>query len=241
MPKLEISRVHDAYEQGGTCPLCTLMDGAERTCLASFQHSRVMEPNVRVKTNALGFCPDHLGKLFKGENKLGLGLVMLTHLQEKSAEVCSALDGSIEAAEGGGRDRMRRIRQIIDSLEALRDSCFICGLLAQDLARYSWTILYLWRKDPQFPPLFRASRGFCLSHFCTVLATACDVLRGDRLALWLHDAVPVMKRALAGLEDDLLAFTQLHKAENRSLGTDEVRSALARTLQLLAGRVQRQS
>ena len=240
MPKLEISKVHDAYAQGAECPLCMLMDGAEHTYLVSFQHSRVMEPNVRVKTNAVGFCPDHLGKLFRGEGKLGLGLVMLTHLQEKSPELHSALDGLIEAGQNGARDQTRRIRQVIESLEALRDSCFICDLLAQDMARYLWTILYLWSKDKQFPAVFRASRGFCLSHFCTVLATACAVLRGDRLELWLRDAVPVMKTTLAGLEEDLLAFTQLHRSENRSLGSDQVRSALARTLQMLSGRVQRQ-
>lgn len=239
MPKLEISRVHDAYAQGAECPLCALMEAAERTYLVSFQHSRVMEPNVRVKTNALGFCPDHLGKLYRGENKLGLALVMLTHLQEKTADLHSALDGSIQAARAGARERSRRIPRIIESLEALRNSCFICGLLSQDLARYSWTILYLWRKDPQFPPLFRASRGFCLSHFCTVLGIACDILRGDRLAIWLDDAVPLMKRTLNGLEKDLLSFTQLYQAGNQSLGTDEVRSALARTLQMLAGRPQK--
>ncbi len=240
MPKLEISRVHDAYAQGGECPLCTLMDGAERTYLLSFQHSRVMEPNVRVRTNAVGFCPDHLGKLYQGENKLGLGLVMMTHLQEKMPEITAALDATVQAAQAGGRERARRIQQIIGSLEKLRDSCFICGLLSQDLTRYAWTILYLWRKDPEFPARLRASRGFCLSHFCTVLAAACDILRADRLTRWLEDIVPVMKRSVEGLEEDLLAFTQLHQAGNSSLGTDQVRRALSRTLQMLAGRTQRQ-
>ena len=237
MPKLEISKVHDAYAQGAECPLCTLMESAERTYLVSFQHSRVMEPNVRVKTNAVGFCPDHLGKLAQGENKLGLGLVMLTHLQEKSPDICSALDKLVDAARSGARERTRKARQVIDTLEALRDSCFICELLAQDISRYTWTILYLWSKDKDFPPVFKASQGFCLSHFCTVLATACEVLRGDRLDLWLRDSVPLMKQTLAGLEKDLLAFTQLHRSENRSLGSDRVRSALARTVQMLTGRL----
>ena len=240
MPKLEISKVHDAYGQGAECPLCFLMDGAERTILHSFQHSRVMEPNVRVKTNDVGFCPEHLGKLYQGENKLGLGLVILTHLEEKSTGITAALDGLIAAARGASRERSRGIQQTVQSFESLRDSCFICGMLAQDLTRYSWTILYLWRKDPQFPARLKASRGFCLSHFCSVLAAATDALRGDRLADWLEDVVPLMKGSLAALQKDLLAFTQLHQAGNRSLGTEEERSALARTLQMLAGRILRQ-
>ena len=241
MPKLEISRVHDAYAQGGECPLCSLMDGAERTYLRSFQHSRVMEPNVRVATNSLGFCPDHLGKLYQGENKLGLGLVVHTHLQEKMPVIRSALEEIISTAQAGRRDRARRIEGIIATLESLRDSCFICGLLRQDLARYAFTILYLWRKDPEFPVVFRASRGFCLTHFCTVTETAVALLRGDRFALWLRDAVPLMTGSLESLSEDLLAFTQLHQAGNRSLGSESERSALARTLQKLAGSVQRQT
>jgi len=240
MPKLEISKIHDAYAQGAECPLCFLMEGTERTYLYSFQHSRVMEPNVRVKTNAVGFCPEHLGKLYQGENKLGLGLVMLTHLEEKSKEITQALDESWEAARAASRERSRRITQVIQSLERLRDSCFICDLMEQDLTRYAWTVLYLWRKDPEFPAQLKASRGFCLSHFCTILSAAADILRGDRLAGWLDDVVPLMKKTLGGLEKDLLAFTQLHQAGNRSLGTEEERSALVRTLQMLAGRIQRQ-
>lgn len=239
MPKLEISRVHDAYAGGGECPLCVLMEGAERAYLASFQHSRVMEPNVRVQTNKTGFCPDHLGKLFQGENKLGLALVMLTHLQEKLPSLVSALDGTVTAAERGRRDAEARIRATIQSLETMRDDCFICGLLSQDLERYTWTILYLWRKDRDFAAVFRASRGFCLSHFCAVLQSALSVLRQDRLAAWLRDAVPLMAGSLGKLEKDLAAFTQLYQAGNRSLGTDDERSALARTLQKLSGRIHR--
>ncbi|HUI71765.1 MAG TPA: DUF6062 family protein [Spirochaetia bacterium] len=239
MPKLEISKVHDAYAQNEPCPLCTLMESAERIVLLSFQHSRVMEPNVRVKTNAAGFCPDHLGKLYRGENKLGLALVMLTHLQQQKPGFSAALDRSLEAAHD--RTRSEQVREVIASLVAARDSCFICDLLAEDLARYAWTIVYLWEKDEQFPGLFRGSRGFCLSHFCTVLESASEALRGNRFAELLTDLVPVMKRTLDSLDVDLTSFTQLHQAANQDLGTDEVRSALSRTLQMLSGRVQRQT
>lgn len=239
MPKLEISRVHDAYAGGGECPLCSLMEGAERTYLLSFQHSRVMEPNVRVQTNRSGFCPDHLGKLFQGENKLGLALVMLTHLQEKLPALRDALEGTVTAAEGGRRDGEARISAAIRSLETMRDQCFICGLLSQDMERYAWTILYLWRKDRDFAAVLRTSRGFCLSHFCAVLRSAVGLLRADRLSAWLRDVVPLMTGSLGALEKDLTAFTQLHQAGNRSLGTEEERSALSRTLQKLSGKIHR--
>ena len=228
MPKLEISKVHDAYSDPGECPLCLLERDAERTYLTSFQHSRVMEPNVRVQTNRQGFCPSHFRKLYDGENKLGLGLVVHTHLRELAGEVGSLLDDLVKS----GKDRTSAVTA---ALREQRDSCFICGLLRKDTERYILTILYLWNKDPEFLTVFRASRGFCIPHCAGALEQASKSMRADRLRRWLAEVVPLMKGSLGSLERDLHAFTQLHQAGNVSPGTDLERSALGRTLQKIAG------
>ena len=233
MPKLEISKVHDAYERPGECPLCVLEEDAEKTYLRSFQHSRVMEPNVRVQTNTQGFCPAHYRKLYDGENKLGLSLVVHTHLQHLLPELRATLDAVARAAEG--RSVKDRVAAESAPLVGLRGSCFICGLLRADSERYVLTILYLWSRDPGFPAVFRTSRGFCIPHFVTVLDQASKSMRADRFGRWLAEAIPLMKESLEGLEKELHAFSQLHQAGNASLGTDVERSALARTLQKLAG------
>ncbi len=246
MRKLEISRVHDAYAAGGECPLCWLRDHAERTYMQSFRGNRVMEPSVRRKTNETGFCPEHYRGLYAGEGKLGLALVVHTHLQRKLPELRAALEASVAATAAGrgagsrrggkgGSDAASRLDEVQKVLSRLRDRCFICDMLDADLERYAFTILYLWQKDGEFPALLRASRGFCLSHFVLILARARETLRGDALGRWLGEVVPLMTGSLERLEKDLFAFTQLHQGMNRSLGTDEERSALARTLQKLAG------
>lgn len=240
MPKLEISRVHDAYGAGGECPLCSLRDHAERTYMQSFRGNRVMEPSVRQKTNETGFCPEHYRGLYAGEGKLGLALVVHTHLQRKLPELRAALDAAVDAAgrvAAAGRKGTERLEKVAAELAGLRDRCFICDMIEADLERYAFTILYLWQKDPEFGPVLRASRGFCLSHFLLMLGRAREILRGESLALWLGEVVPLMTGSLEKLEKDLLAFTQLHQGTNRSLGTEEERSALARTLQKLSGRL----
>ena len=234
MPKLEISKVHDAYARGGECPLCDLAEAADETYLRSFQHSRVMEPNVRLKTNEAGFCPDHYRKLYARENKLGLGLVVHTHLLELLPKLRASLEAMRQAA-GSRRRGKARIDAERAAMAGLRDRCFICDLLAADRERYVFTVLYLWEKDPEFLPVFRASSGFCLGCFLDALGAACELLRGDRLQRWLGDVVPLMTGSLERVEKDLLAFTQLYQDANRSLGTEEERTALGRALQKLAG------
>ncbi len=245
MPKLEISKVHDAYKEGGQCPLCACMESVERSYLLSFQGSRVMEPNVRVKTNESGFCPEHYLRLYRGENKLGLSLVVHTHLQNKLPGIKLAMEGVLEAggaAKGrrAGESAAGRLDDLAGSLETLISRCFICEMLSQDLDRYGYTIVYLWKSDPDFLPVFRGSRGFCLSHFVTVLAKARETLRGDELARFLRELTGLMTKSLEGLERDLFNFTQLFHDANRSMGTEDERTALARAIQTLAGRPMRQ-
>jgi len=233
MAKLEISKVHDAYAEEGECPLCDLREAAEANYIHSFTHSRVMEPNVRVQTNRRGFCPAHLALLYAADNKLGLGLVLHTHLQEILPRISAALETARSAAEG--RRERERADAAARELAALRDTCFICDLLDLDMERYRSTILYLWQKDPDFLPIIGASRGFCLPHYLELLGTAERSLDTKRLSAWLGLTVPLMERSFATLEHDLLDFTQLHHDANRSMGSDDVRTALGRTIQKLAG------
>ncbi len=230
MPKLEISKVHDAYAAPGECPLCVLLHGAENVYLASFQHSRVMEPNVRVKTNESGFCADHYRKLYARENKQGLALVTHTHLLEQLPRISALISASLQA----GRKARETFDRSLAGLAELIDACFLCDLLRADAERYAFTILYLWTKDPEFPPVFRASSGFCLPHYRDMCAAAQRTLRPDRREGWLREAAALMTASLGRLEKELLAFTQLYRDTNPGLGTDEVRTALARTLQKLA-------
>jgi hypothetical protein len=233
MAKLEISKVHDAYGAGGECPLCALLESAEDIYLRSFQHSRVMEPNVRVQTNESGFCADHYRKLYAGENKLGLSLMLHTHLQGKLPGLLKSL--SELSTAGGGRRAADLRAAAARRMGSLKDRCFVCDLLDGGRDRYAFTILYLWRKDPDFPAILTSSRGFCVPHFLDMLAAAEKLLRGDRLQQWLDTVVPLMSASLTRLEKELFSFTQLHRDSNRGLGTEEERTALARSLQKLAG------
>ena len=234
MAKLEISRVHDAYESPGECPLCALLDRVESNYVESFRSGRGMEPTVRTRTNRVGFCPAHMRRLYAGEGKLGLALVMHTHLGETLPRLRADLE-ALGSAAPEGRKAAARLDEATGRLGRLRESCYICEKLESDLDGFALTILYLWQKDPEFLPVLRGSRGFCIPHFLCILARARETLRPDAVSRWLADVTPLMLSSLEKLERDLFAFTQLHHGTNNSLGTDEERSALARTLQKLSG------
>ena len=87
MEKIYMIPVNDAYNEHGGCPVCRLRDKAENNYLEYYLGPSLMEPDTRKITNTTGFCPVHMGKLNKAvTNRLGLGLVMHTHLKDFNEE-----------------------------------------------------------------------------------------------------------------------------------------------------------
>ena len=93
--------VNDAYNESCGCPICRLRDKAETNYLEYYLGPSLMEPDTRKITNKTGFCPVHMGKLNQAvTNRLGLGLVMHTHLKDFHEELDPKLKASIPAKAG---------------------------------------------------------------------------------------------------------------------------------------------
>jgi hypothetical protein len=212
-----------------------------------------MAPEARVLTNEKGFCPEHTLRLYRGHNPLGLAVMTHTHLQRQ----LPALRKALAAARTPARRRrvLRGLRVLQrrrggdgtgDSLDALaglladlRDRCQICDMLAADRDRWAYTIVYLWKHDPEFPARLEASRGFCLEHLRTVVLSARDQLGAADLERFLARVLAQAEARLGRLEAEVLDFTQLFQHSEPGQGTEEQRGALARALQVLTGRLMR--
>ena len=213
MPKLEISKIHDAYATSGECPICTVMNQAEITYLNSFRGARVMAPHIRVGTNKVGFCPRHYEQLYQGEGKLGLSLMVHTHMGHSLPKLHQRLE-ALQAARMGRMKRwpLARLFRVGDDmigLPALADylrgmirRCYICDLLAGDLERYTFTVVYLWQNDEEFLPKLRTSAGFCLAHFADLIDHVGHTLNSSQQTRWLQEVAPLMLENLQRLEQE---------------------------------------
>lgn len=77
----------EVFEDGDGCPICRMKRMLEERITDYILGAAMMEPDVRIETNKLGFCKSHLTKMMKKHNRLQLGLILETHLQEIEAEV----------------------------------------------------------------------------------------------------------------------------------------------------------
>ena len=79
--------INEAFEnaidgESYDCPFCLLKDMLERNELEIIMGASMMEPDIRIQTNKKGFCKHHFEKLYENGNRLGLALILESHLAE---------------------------------------------------------------------------------------------------------------------------------------------------------------
>ena len=121
MEKIYTIPVNEAFEASAAdpacgCPFCTLYRKLEENELDLILGASMMEPDVRIKTNEQGFCKTHYDMMFTRKNRLGMALMLESHLAEIKKEVT----GGGFSLKGVGTDQMKR-------LEKLENTCYVCG------------------------------------------------------------------------------------------------------------------
>ena len=228
--QLETIPVWDAYRAGGECPLCLLQANAERDLVAFHLGSSVMAPEMRVQVNQTGFCPSHFGMLLAGDNRLGLGLMIQTHMAELNAALARR-----RVTAGAHKAAGKRIAALDAFLSDQSAACLICDRLAERFARYAFTIAYLWDTDGDFRAAFADSAGFCLGHLPGQLRLARETLASSQLLEFAAQVEEIQDRAWQRLDRALLAFTGSFDHEADAAEAVEIRGSVAQAIQKLTG------
>ncbi len=245
--ELETIPIWETYKRETECPLCALYKTGEKKFIEFYLGSSVMTPEIRVKVNDQGFCPAHYQKLLANRgNKLGLGLITHTHVEEQNRRWDSLWENLAKGIRSSRKKRFVPSRkkdplhpQIDEAMEELLDreaSCLICDDLNRMMNRYAFTIVYLWKEDREFRQTYKQSRGFCLAHLPQVLTLAEDYLPRRKFLDFLEETVETQKAALHRLESEVLWYTQKFDPQNDSKSWGTSRDALERTIQKITGR-----
>lgn len=238
--------VWDALRAGSECPFCLLEKRSRQAAVRYYLGPSVMVPEVRVAVNETGFRPENLRLLSKDANKLGLALVSHTRLKAlraKMADKTKALRAEATRAaaknslEGlvGKKPLEDQIRRLVTFLKEEETQCLIEDKVTQDLERYAFTLVHLWKKDPDFAAAWKASPGTCLHHAPRVLEMARAELSATALGRFLGEYLDLLDRNLARVEQDVLAFTQTYDSTQSHAIVGNPQGAVDRCLQKIAG------
>ena len=142
--------ISDVFEPKSGCPICRLHNMLEQRMIEYTLGASLMEPDVRIETNRLGFCSHHFEKLLGQRNRLGLALILESHLE-----------GVQKSAFSSAFSKSKPI-----------DSCFICDNILVYIDRMLDTLYILYNKENDFRRLFEEQQCLCLPHYHLLMKKA---------------------------------------------------------------------
>ena len=230
--------VNDAFDHDCECPVCLMYRDLEQQAVDFTLGPSYMDDQFRMITNKTGFCQKHMQMLYDKNNRLGLALIMKTHLDQTNEDIKSAQNNPIKSGffkkTGGGA---------VDYIKKLNKSCFVCDRIEAVFDRYIATVHYLWKTDPGFPAKYRKCKGFCTEHYARLIEDAPKELSGR----YLDDFIRVtnelyitnMQRIAEDREWFINKFDYKYKDEPWKNAKDAIIRGMIKTNGIVSGEVEK--
>ena len=232
--KLYTIPVNDAFDADCECPVCEMYQNIQENAIDFVMGTSYMQDDIRMETDKIGFCDKHIPLLYKRQNRLGLALMMLTHMNKTIKEMEGKMNQKIQApslfkkSKGGGG----AVKEYADFLD---NSCYVCTRMENMFKRYVITTLYLYERDDAFRAKFAASKGFCTRHYAMLYDLAPTELSSKHLSEFIETLNKVYIENFKRVRDDLEWFTDKFDYRNADAPWKNSRDALIRAIQKTNG------
>lgn len=164
----------------------------------------MMEPDIRIKTNELGFCKDHFSKITTMRRSLPVALIMESHLKHVSGNLM---------AKKVKRKHESPISQMINS-------CYVCDKIEWALNTMVDTICRLWKDNDGFREMYTSHDHICLYHYDKVMNISSGILKRDDLKTFGDATLSLTQKYLDELCNDVSHFCKMYDYRNTTKDAD---------------------
>lgn len=224
--------INEAFEEcaaseEAVCPFCRLHDKYEKSELEIILGASMMEPDIRIKTNEKGFCHEHYDKMFNMKNRLGLALMLESHLAElKKSFTSPSLSGII--GKKGTKECAR--------IEKLERSCYVCERLDYTMRRMYDNAALLWDSDRDFDKKVSAQHYFCLKHYRAFIEAGQKNISKKKFPDFFETLKNVEMKYLDGLSEDVSWFCKKFDYRYEDEPWNNAKDAPERAIRFLRGK-----
>ena len=223
--------VNDAFAVDCECPVCNMYASLEREAIEFTMGPSYMEDDVRMETNRTGFCSHHVKQLYRHQNRLGLALMLHTHMQRTNQDLEQLLKNTgTPAKKGLFSKKTDNISPVTEYIQNLNNSCYICNRVEAVFKRYLVTIFHCYEHDEEFRSRFAASKGFCTKHFGMLYDMAASQLSAKHLEEFIQTLNQVYLTNMKRVTDDLEWFTDKFDYRNEDAPWKNSKDALPRSM-----------
>lgn len=205
--KLYTIPVNDAFHATCECPLCYMKQQLETNAIEFTigTGTSYMEEDIRAITDEMGFCSNHIMKLYEAQNRLGLALMLKTHM-DKTIKDIEHLSANNKISATSIFKKKASSPSVKAYIEQLEHSCFICNKIDEMFKHYVETIFWQYKNDSEFYNKFKNSNGFCTTHYATLYDEAPNHLNSKQLENFISDLNNVYLNNIRRVRDDLSWF-----------------------------------
>jgi len=186
--------INEAFQQSDQCPFCALRTRYESEALDYILGPAMMESDIRMETNRLGFCKKHFTALLARQKRQPLGLILESHLM--------AIQDALAQSDG---KRKRKSSDLAEQLSAFAHSCYICNRLDTLEGRTTSNAVHMWKTDREYRARFEARSDYCLPHIAALLEAAGNEL-GGQYAQFIEALTPLINSQLDALLQSVQGF-----------------------------------
>lgn len=222
---IPINEAFDKAEDSETpsCPFCGLTKMLEDNAVDAVLGAAMMEPDVRIETNRMGFCRRHFNTMYSKGNRLGLALILESHVAEINEKVFkkSLFDGKGEKSS--------------DAIREISKSCYLCSKVSGSLAKMFSNTIYIWETDDEFRRKFSRQRCFCLPHYERLLEYGRSGLSKKQFADFFDTARGIEKKYIDSLGEDVSWFCKKFDYRYDSEPWGNAKDAVPRAIDFISG------
>ncbi len=195
--------VNEAFALDCECPVCAMYHKLKTDAIDYTLGPSYMEDDIRMVTDKIGFCKEHVKELYEKQNRLGLALMLKTHADKTIRDAEKLAKGYKPMKPALFKKAEKEPQPLLQYLEELKQNCFVCDKINRVFDRYIATVFFLYEKESDFRETLHGCKGFCSEHYALLLKEAPKQLS----AKYLEDFTKAVSKAyIAGMErvrDDL--------------------------------------
>lgn len=220
--------VNDAFNEPCECPLCKIYDNLEQESIDFMLGPSYMEDDIRMETNKTGFCTKHIKQLYDRQNRLGIALMLHTHMKhtgehiEKMAKSCNSSKKSLF----GKKEKS----PLIDYIKEIENSCYICNRIENVFDSYIKTVIHCYTHDDDFKKKFNESKGFCTKHYGMLYEYAEKTLNSSALNNFISDLNDIYINNFKRVTDELEWFIDKFDYKNENEPWKNSKDAIQRSI-----------
>lgn len=215
--------INEVFEPRDGCPFCRMRDMLEDRMATYITGAAMMEPDVRIETNRLGFCTPHFNMILSRGSRLSVALILESLLHDVDEELYTD-------------ESKLPVKKALANGERRAKSCFVCENIEKNMLHMFSTVFKVWQTEDDFRRLYAEQTHICLPHYRMVLAAAQKGMNRKVFPAFAEETRRLSQKYMKEVSGDITHFCRMFDYRSQGMDWGNSRDSIERAITFLTSR-----